>query len=121
MDEEDEERRAMEAKRIELDRQALDSSIAAMMQTADFKRFLFWLLGRCGLYANAFQIEAATERYALGRQSIAHELLAKLDSIDCRLYPEMLLDMATIRELDRSAEDAKSRKAQQENEDEDDA
>ncbi len=77
-----------------------------MMETAWGKRVVFWLLGRAGLYASAFETNEAVERYRLGRQSIGLEILQKLDLVDARLYPRLLLERGEARELERAARQA---------------
>jgi len=78
-----------------------------MMETAEGKRVVFWLLGRAGLYANAFDAGSeAAERHRLGRQSIGLEILQKLDLVDARLYPRLLLERGEARELERAARQA---------------
>ncbi|MCM5557035.1 hypothetical protein [Pleomorphomonas sp. JP5] len=75
-----------------------------MMETAEGKRVVFWLLGRAGLYANAFDAGSeAAERYRLGRQSLGLEILQKLDLVDLRLYPRLLLERGEAKELERAA------------------
>jgi hypothetical protein len=75
-----------------------------MMETAEGKRVVFWLLGRAGLYANAFDAGSeAAERYRLGRQSLGLEILQKLDRVDARLYPRLLLERGEAKELERVA------------------
>ncbi len=74
-----------------------------LLDTAEGKRVVFWLLGRTGLYASAFETNEAVERYRLGRQSIGLEILQKLDLIDLRLYPRLLLDRGEEKELERAA------------------
>ncbi|SCM79641.1 conserved hypothetical protein [uncultured Pleomorphomonas sp.] len=80
------------------------------METAEGKRVMFWLLGRAGLYANAFDAGSeAAERYRLGRQSIGLEILQKLDLVDARLYPRLLLERGEEKELTRAAREAGAR------------
>ncbi|MBS1165340.1 MAG: hypothetical protein H6R00_1365 [Proteobacteria bacterium] len=85
----------------------LRDAFRLMMETAEGKRVVFWLLGRAGLYANAFDAGSeAAERYRLGRQSLGLEILQKLDLVDARLYPRLLLERGEARELERSAHKA---------------
>lgn len=82
----------------------LRDAFRLMMDTAEGKRVVFWLLGRAGLYANAFDAGSeAAERYRLGRQSLGLEILQKLDRVDARLYPRLLLERGEVRELERAA------------------
>lgn len=92
------------------DEQGLREALRTVLDTAEGKRVVFWLLGRAGLYANAFDAGSeAAERYRLGRQSIGMEILQKLDLIDARLYPRLLLERGEAEELNRAARDAASR------------
>lgn len=83
-----------------------------MLDTAEGKSVVFWLLGRTGLYANAFETNEAMERYRLGRQSIGLEILGKLDLIDARLYPRLLLERGEDKELERAARLAGTRQTE---------
>lgn len=97
------------------DEQDLRASLAAMLATADGKRVVFWLLGRCGIYANAFDPGSeAAERYQLGRQSIGLEILQKLDLIDARLYPTLILERGQQEEMNRAAREAATKSSQPE-------
>lgn len=89
--------------------QDLREALRRLLTTADGKLVVFWLLSRAGLYANAFDVGEAIERYRLGRQSIGLEILGKLDQIDARLYPRLLLERGEALEMDRAAREAKTR------------
>ncbi len=101
---------AREARDAEARKQAareeadLVDAFRLMMATGEGKRVVFWLLGRAGLYANAFDAGSeAAERYRLGRQSLGLEILQKLDLVDLRLYPRLLLERGEAKELERAA------------------
>lgn len=101
------ERRDAEAReRAASDEQDLRASLQSLLTTADGKRVVFWLLSRAGIYGAPFNTEAAIERYQLGRQSIGLELLSKLDQIDARLYPRLLLERGEQEEMTRAAREA---------------
>jgi hypothetical protein len=102
------EARDVEARQRAAEEEAdLREAFRLMMDTAEGKRVVFWLLGRAGLYANAFDAGSeAAERYRLGRQSLGLEILQKLDLVDARLYPRLLLERGEARELERAARDA---------------
>ena len=97
------------------DRDALHASFREVINTVAGKRVLFWMLSQCGVYTDAFAIENNQTNYALGRQSAGRVLIGKLDEIEPRLYPQLLLDVAEIKEVDRAA--AKSLTANKENDD----
>ncbi|UVD59028.1 hypothetical protein NE852_12920 [Rhizobium sp. Pop5] len=66
------------------------------------KRVLFWMLEQCAIYREAFAGEAVSAtHYALGLQGAGRKLIAKLDEIDQRFYPSLLLEIATIKAIDR--------------------
>lgn len=58
-------------KRARIESEELRLSVGRLMATADGKRFVFWLLSRSGLYAEALSPgRPDATGYALGRQSI---------------------------------------------------
>lgn len=107
--EEREKREAEARERAESDEQDLRNALRLVLSSAEGKRVVFWLLSRAGIYADQMNVEASLERYHLGRRSIGLELLAKLDQIDCRLYPRLLLERGEAEELNRAARDAVKR------------
>lgn len=97
-------RDAEAVKRAAQEEADLIEAFRLLMEKAEGKRVVFWLLGRAGLYANAFDAGSeAAERYRLGRQSLGLEILQKLDRVDARLYPRLLLERGEARELERAA------------------
>lgn len=107
-------------KRARIETEELKLAVGRLMATADGKRFVFWLLSRSGLYAEALSPgRPDVTGYALGRQSMGRDVLAQLDAVDARLYPRLMLDMAELRELDRAAHEAAEKARQPEDGDED--
>lgn len=81
------------------------------------KRVLFDVLSRCSIYAEPFAGEAhAITAHTLGKQSVGRELIGMLDSIDPRMYPQLLFDVADLKAMDKAAAERKAA-----NEDDDDA
>jgi len=95
---------------------ALDNAYRAVFATEAGKRVLFHILAEGGIYQDAFTGSDAATNYTLGRKRQALDLLGDLNGIDERLYPQLLLAMADIREMDRAI--AAKQSAQQETEDE---
>lgn len=87
----------------EVARAELHKAFRDALATVAGKRVIFWMLETCAIYRDAFAGENNATNYTLGRQASGRELIAKLDEVDPRLYPSLLMDMAQIREVDRSA------------------
>lgn len=85
------------------ERDELHAAFRRTLSTVDGKRVLFWILEQCAIYRDAFTGEDNTTNYTLGRQASGRDLIARLDEIDPRLYPQLLMDIAEIREVDRAA------------------
>lgn len=98
---------------------ALNSSLRKLLGDADGRRVLFWILGEAGLYRDAFQGDNhAMTDYALGGQNIGRRIIGRMDALDARLYPKLLLDMADQIELDRRAAAAVAAARNEDDEDE---
>lgn len=94
----------------EKEQEELDKAFREVMGLASGKRVMFWILAQCSVYQDAFSSENINAtNYQLGSQSIGRRIIGKLDSLDPRLYPNLLLEIADIR--------AMARAAQQENDD----
>ena len=94
----------------EYERSELHRAFRETLSTVAGKRVLFWMLEQCAIYEDAFAGVDAATNYALGRQAAGRKLIAKLDHVDPRLYPKLLIDIAEIREIDRAAVDALTKK-----------
>ncbi|MGX1353375.1 hypothetical protein AB7M49_006996 [Bradyrhizobium elkanii] len=102
----------------EIARAELAKAFRDTLATVAGKRVVFWVLEQCAMYRDAFSADNNVTNYSLGRQAAGRDVLAKLDEIDPRLYPALLLDMAGVREMDRAA--AKATADNMENDDGDD-
>lgn len=121
-DDDGDELNAVEALAFEISSNELNRSLQSIMSTAEGKRVVFWLLDRCDVHGEAFAGAGASEvtAYQLGRQSIGRDVIGKLGTIDPRLYPTLLFDMATIRSNDLAlAEERMKPRAQSESEEDD--
>jgi len=102
----------------EVEHAELNKAFREVFALAAGKRVLFWMLEQCAIYEDAFAGELTNAtNYTLGRQSAGRRLIGKLDEIDPRMYPQLLKDVANIRDIDRAA--AKSLAQKQEPEDDD--
>ena len=86
----------------ESERHELDRAIGEVFATAAGKRLIFWLLSEASIYASAFSGDEAATNFRLGKQAAGLSLIAKLDSLDARYYPQLLLAIADMRETDRA-------------------
>lgn len=101
------------------ERDALHASFREVLNTVAGKRVVFWMLERCAVYRDAFDLETNFTNYTLGRQAAGRDVIAKLDEINPRLYPQMLLDIAEIKEVDNAAAKALTAKPEKNDDDQD--
>lgn len=99
----------------EIAREELAKAFREIVALASGKRVLFWILENAAIYRDAFSGEDSATNYTLGLQASGRKLIAMLDELDPRLYPQLLLDIAELRAMDRAA--AKARAGKQEKED----
>lgn len=83
-----------------IERDELASAFREVFRTVSGKRVLFFMLEQCAVYRDAFTGNDAATNYTLGMQAAGRRLMAKMDDIDPRMYPALLIDMASIREAD---------------------
>lgn len=86
-------------------RDELNGAFRSVFASPDGKRVLFWILEQCAIYQDAWSGENNATNYQLGRQASGRRLIEKLDEIDPRIYPQLLLDIADIKAMDRAAAD----------------
>lgn len=96
------------------ERDELSRSYGEVFKSASGKRVLFDMLEMCGVYDLAFTGENNATNFRLGMQEAGKRLISRLDEIDARLYPQLLLAIADFREMTKAAI-----AAQQETEDDD--
>jgi hypothetical protein len=90
--------------RHELDE--LDHGFRETLAAPGGRRVLFWMLEQCAIYQDAFAGDNNVTNYTLGLQAGGRKLIAKLDAIDPLLYPNLLLQIADLRAMDRAATQA---------------
>lgn len=96
---------------------ALANAYREVFNTQSGKLVLFDFLSRCSIYSSAYAGEnTAGTNYALGQQSVGREVIGMLDSIDPRIYPQLLFDVADIKVMKKAVADRAAK-----TEDEDDA
>lgn len=88
-----------------LERDALNSALRFLLSNDAGKRVLYWMLEQTAIYRDAYTGDPASTNYTLGQQSTGRKLIAKIDEIDARFYPQLLLDIAEIRSRDSAAAD----------------
>lgn len=102
----------------EFEREELARAYRDVFATPAGKRVLFDILQECAIYRDPFAGDNNATNYTLGLQAGGRRLISKLDEIDPRLYPRLLLDIADLKAMDKAAAD---RAAKQEGEDDEDA
>lgn len=86
----------------QVQRDALESAFRHVLSDHAGKRVLYWMLEQAAIYDAAYTGEAASTNFLLGRQEVGRRIIGQLDQIDPRFYPQLLLDIAEIRERDRA-------------------
>lgn len=81
----------------------LNEAFRSLLRQDHGKRVLFWVLEQAAIYRDAYAGEDAATNYILGSQAVGRKLIERLDMIDARLYPRLLLDVADMREMKRAA------------------
>lgn len=63
------------------------------------KLVLYAILSDCNVYQSAYagELTAATN-HALGKQTVGHSIINRLDEMDPTAYPELLLHIGTFRQ-----------------------
>lgn len=90
--------------REETEHEDVKRALAEVFALASGKRVLFWILSECSIYRSAYagELTAATN-FELGRQEVGRRVIGKLDEIDPRFYPQLLMDIAELTAMDRAA------------------
>lgn len=101
-----------------IERDELSRAFRLVFASEAGKRVLFWMFEQCAIYRDPYTGENNSTNYALGHQAAGRKLLAKLDEIDPKLYPSLLMAMAEIREIDRAAAQSLAEKMEPEDDDE---
>ncbi len=89
------------------EREELARAFREVFELDSGKRVIFWILEQCAIYQDAFSGEDAVTNYRLGLQAAGRRLIEKLDDIEPRLYPKLLLAVADLKAMDRAAIAAK--------------
>lgn len=84
----------------------LDEALRALLTVDQGKRVLFWILSEAAIYRDAFSGDDAATNYVLGSQAVGRRIIQRLDMIDVRMYPRLLLDVADLKEMERAADRA---------------
>jgi hypothetical protein len=81
----------------------LVDSLREVMQTAQGKRFLWWLLEHCGIYSQ--NVSANSTMYILeGQRSIGLKVIDLIGEVSVTAYPELILDKAREESSRRNGE-----------------
>lgn len=81
------------------------------------KLVLFDILEKCTIYTDPFSGEYhATTAHELGKQWVGRRIIAQLDELDPRMYPQLLFDVADLKAMNKAVQDASAK-----TEDDDDA
>lgn len=89
--------------REEAERGELVRSYQAVFSSVEGKRVLFDIFEMCGVYSAAFTGDNNATNFRLGMQEVGKRLISKLDGIDARMYPQLLLTIAEMNEMTKAA------------------
>lgn len=86
-----------------IERDKLHRSFEELLATEAGRRVIYWTLEQCAIYRDAYTGDDAATNYTLGQQASGRKLIAEIDAINPRLYPQLLLDISELRDRDRAA------------------
>ena len=89
-----------------IERDKLHASFRELLQVEAGRRVLYWMLEQCAIYRDAYTGDDAATNYTLGMQSSGRKLIGEIDAINPRFYPQLLIDIAELRDRDRAAAEA---------------
>lgn len=89
-----------------IERDKLHTSFRELLATEAGRRVIYWMLEQSAIYREAYTGDDAATNYTLGMQATGRKLISEIDTIEPRLYPQLLLDIAELRERDRVAAEA---------------
>jgi hypothetical protein len=96
-----------------VERDELEAAYRLLLRRPEGKRVLFDILELSGLYQSAFTGENNATNFTLGMQETGKRLVTRLDQIDPRFYPLLLLDRAEIKAMDLAAAERSTNKEQE--------
>lgn len=67
------------------------------------KRVLYDILSMCAVYQSPFTGENNRTNFLLGSQEAGRRVMGRLDEVDPRLYPQLLLAVADMRAMEKEA------------------
>ncbi|QND54280.1 hypothetical protein HB779_17410 [Phyllobacterium sp. 628] len=102
----------------QIEREELARAYREVFAMPSGKRVLFDILTDCAIYQDAFTGDDNATNYTLGLQAGGRRLIGKLDQIDPRFYPTLLLAVADLKAMDQAAANSS---ATQGNDDDQDA
>lgn len=80
----------------------INRAFRAVMATNEGKRVIFWMLDQCGINQTPFTGDDNLTNYMLGQQKAGRKLIDKLDELNPRFYPKLLLDVADMKDVARA-------------------
>lgn len=85
------------------ERSELMKAYGEVFRSASGKLVLFDILEMCGMYDAAFTGDNNATNFRLGTQEAGKRMIARLNEIDARFYPQLLLTIAELREMNKAA------------------
>jgi hypothetical protein len=91
----------------------IDAAFRALTNSYHGKRVLYWILEQCEIYVDPFCGEHTnSSNYKMGAQSSGRKIIARMDRVDPKMYPQLLMDIAEIRVIDKQAAETRKKKAE---------
>jgi len=87
----------------------LDAAFRDILTTEAGRRVVFWMMEQGSIYSDPFAGNDSITNYTIGGQAPTRRLIERLNVIEPRLYPQLLLDMAMIREADAAEAETRSK------------
>lgn len=100
-----------------IEREKLHASFRELLQVEAGRRVLYWMLEQCAIYRDAYTGDDAATNYTLGMQASGRKLIGEIDAINPRFYPQLLIDIAEMRDRDRAAAEAMDKPENDEDDD----
>jgi len=79
----------------------LDDATRFVLQHAQARQFVWWVLEQCGLFRVSFSGNSSTF-FAEGERNIGLKIVSQLDGVSPTAFPKMMLDMASEEEARKS-------------------
>lgn len=88
------------------ERAELERSYREVFATTEGKRVLFDIIELCAIYNSAFTGDNDATNFTLGMQEAGRKVIARLEELDPRFYPQLLLWRGEAKAMEKAAKRA---------------